>query len=255
LNSVYHWRNVTIKNERRLKLAGILYTGPAQSTAVIVCHGFTGSKEGGGRALAMAEVLGGLGYSTLLFDFSGCGESEGIFSDISLSGHINDLKCAVDFCFDSGFKSAVTVGRSFGGTAVLCHGGYDKRVAGVSSWSAPADPFRHFSGYLKEGAGAENNLIPLTGQDGTVIVKNSFFDDLSRHDVTGSARLISPRPLLVVHGEDDNVVPLLNAHNIFSAAGEPKAIKIVPGADHQYTGHYQEAWKVFFSWLAKYFPA
>ncbi len=204
--------------------------------------------------MAMAEELGERGYSTLLFDFSGCGESEGSFADISLSGHINDVKCSVDFCLNLGCKPVITVGRSFGGTAVLCHSGFDQRVVGVSSWSAPADPGRLFSGYLKEASGVKNNLVPMSGQEGTVFVKMSFFDDLSKHDVTADASLISPRPLLVVHGEFDNVVPLQNAESIFKAAGEPKTIRFISGADHQFSGHYQEVWRTFFDWLEEYFP-
>jgi putative redox protein len=254
LSIFFEWRKITFPNDRGLKLAGLIYTGPEPGTAIIICHGFTGSKEGGGNALTMAEKLGELGYSTLLFDFSGCGESEGQFSDISLTGHINDVHCAVNLCLGSGFKTVITAGRSFGGTAVLCHGGLDRRVAGVSSWSAPAEPGRHFSKYLKEAADAENNLIPYTGHAGTAYLKKSFFDDLNKHDVTGSASMIFPRPLLVVHGEADNVVPLQNAHNIYCAAGEPKSLKIIPGADHRYTGHYPEVWKAFFNWLEEYFP-
>jgi putative redox protein len=254
LSASHAWRKFTFQNDRKLTLAGLIYTGSEPGTVVVVCHGFTGSKEGGGRALTMAEELGRLGYSTFLFDFSGCGESEGHFSDISLSNHINDVKCAVDFCHAFGFKSIITMGRSFGGAAVLCHGGTEKKVAGVSSWSAPADPSNHFSGYLNGTAPHERDLVPLTGQGGAVFVKKSFFDDLSRHDVIDRVSLLSPRPLLVVHGEDDSVVPLAAAKIILAAAGEPKALKIIPGADHQYTGHYQEVWKTFFSWLRSHFP-
>ena len=249
------WRKVTLQNDRKLSLASLIYTGSEPGTMVVICHGFTGSKEGGGGAISMAEKLGKLGYSTLLFDFSGCGESEGHFSDISLSNHIKDVKCAVDFCHDTGFKSIITVGRSFGGAAVLCHGGTEKKVAGVSSWSAPADPLRHFSGYLKGPAPLERDLVPLTGQGSTVFVKKGFFDDLSRHDVINRASLLSPRPLLVVHGEDDDTVPPVNAKLIFEAAKVPKALKIIPGADHRYSGHYREVWDTFFSWLKANFPA
>ena len=255
MSASHAWRKVTLQNERKLALAGLIHTGSETGTIVVVCHGFSGSKEGGGRALTMAEELGRLGYSSLLFDFSGCGESEGHFSDISLSNHINDVKCAVDFCHDYGFNSIVTVGRSFGGTAVLCHGGIEIKVAGVSAWSAPAEPFRHFSGYLKGPAPLERDLVPLTGQGGTVFVKKSFFNDLSRHDVLCRASLLSPRPLLVVHGEKDDVVPPVNAKFIFDSAGEPKTLKTIPGADHRYSGHYREVWETFFSWLQANFPA
>lgn len=254
MSGIYEWRKLTFLNDRGLKLAGLMYSAPHPGTAVIVCHGFTGSKEGGGKALVMAEELGGLGYSTLLFDFSGCGESEGSFSDITLSGHINDVKCSVDLCQESGFKSVITVGRSFGGTAVLCHCGFDQRVAGVSSWAAPAYPFGLFSGRMGDAAAAENDLVPVTGQGGTVFMKKGFFDDIRRYNVTGCASKISPRPLLVVHGENDDVVALSNANDIYESAGAPKSIRIISGADHQFSGHYHEVWKAFFKWLEEYFP-
>jgi uncharacterized protein len=254
LSGIYEWKKSTFLNDRGLNLAGLMYAGSDPGTVVIVCHGFTGSKEGGGKALIMAEELGKQGYSTLLFDFSGCGESEGSFFDISLSGHINDIKCSVDYCFDLGFKFIITIGRSFGGTAVLCQGGYDQRVAGVSCWSAPAYPFKLFSERLKDNTAAENDFVQMSGQGGTVLVKKSFFEDIKSHDVTGCASLISPRPLLVVHGEADDTVPLLNANDIYKTAGEPKSIKIISGADHQFTGHYHEVWGTFFNWLEKYFP-
>ncbi len=256
MNGNYKWRKLFFLNDRGLKLAGLLHTGPVPGAIVIVCHGFTGSKEGGGKAIAMAEELGGRGYSTLLFDFSGCGESKGSFADISLTGHVNDVKCSVSCCHNLGFKTIIIVGRSFGGTAVLCHGGTDKRVAGVSCWSAPAEPFRLFSERLKDNDNpvSENGLVQLSGQGGTVLVKRDFFADLKNHNVTRCASSISPRPLLVVHGEEDDTVPPANAEKIYYAAGQPKSIRIIPGADHQFSGHYHQVWQAFFHWLAAHFP-
>lgn len=254
MNKTYKWSKFSFPNNRGLDLAALLYTGPDQDRIVIVCHGFTGSKEGGGKALAMAEEIGKRGYSTFLFDFSGCGESTATFADISLSGHVNDLKCAVDYCYNLGFKTIITVGRSFGGATVLCHCGIDKCVAGVSCWSAPAEPYQLFSLRTPNKPAAKNDLVPLSGQGGTVLVKNKFFADLKSHNVIHNASLIAPRPLLVVHGEKDDVVPQANAENIYQAAGEPKSIRIIANADHQFTGHYQEVWQVFFHWLDKNFP-
>lgn len=254
MTCLYNWEKVEYKNDRGLKLAGLLYTGKKPDTVVVICHGFTGSKEGGGKGVAMAEELGKRGYASLLFDFSGCGESEGDFADISLTSHIGDIKSSVDFCIGLGFNRVITIGRSFGGTAALCHGGVDDRVAGVSAWAAPAYPARLFSGFLEKATETENDLIPLSGQEGTVFVKKSFFQDLNSHDVTGKASMISPRPLLIVHGSSDIVVPVRNAEDIFKSAGEPKEIRIISGADHQFTGHYQEVWKSFFDWLEAYLP-
>ncbi|HOV80892.1 MAG TPA: alpha/beta hydrolase [Bacillota bacterium] len=250
----FAWKKVTYPNYRDLKLAGLLYSAKPAGTAVIVCHGFTGSKEGGGRAVAMAEAMGKMGYAGLLFDFSGCGESEGDFTDISLSNHISDIGASVDFCLNLGFSRIITVGRSFGGTAVLRHSGTDGRVAGVCVWAAPAFPSLLFSSFRNREHDPDSLLVPLTGEDGTVFVKQGFFSDLERHDVVESAALIAPRPLLIVHGDGDAVVPVKHGHAIFDAAGEPKEIAVIRNADHRFMGHHLEVWDVFFKWLKNFFP-
>ncbi|MCL2336669.1 MAG: alpha/beta hydrolase, partial [Firmicutes bacterium] len=93
------WRQVQLINSCGLHLAGLFYSpAAAGGPVVIVCHGFNGGKEGGGNAKAMGEELGTLGFSTLLFDFSGVGESAGLFENITLSGQVDDLTSAVDWC-------------------------------------------------------------------------------------------------------------------------------------------------------------
>lgn len=255
MTDLFKWKKVKYSNYKGLKLAGLLYAGSGWGTVVIVCHGFTGSKEGGSRAVSMAEELGRRGYATLLFDFSGCGESEGDFADVSLRGHIGDISCTVDFCYGLGFNRVVTVGRSFGGSAALCQGGSDHRVAGVCAWAAPADLAGVFSGFRSRTLEVEGDLAPLSGEAGTLYIKKSFFSDLEQHDVLGKAALITPRPLLIIHGSGDSVVPIDNAQAIFNAAGEPKKIRIIPEADHQFSGRHREAWETLFQWLKENFPS
>lgn len=250
----YKWEKVKYQSSSGLNLAGLLYSRKPEGTVVIVCHGFTGSKEGGGRAVTMAEEMGKIGYSTLLFDFGGCGESEGAFADISLTGHIDDLRSSLDFCAGLGFNRVITAGRSFGGTAVLCYGGLDGRVAGVCTWAAPAYSSKLFNSFRNWEQSLNSGLVSLTGEDGTVYVKEDFFYDLQKYRAVDYAPKISPRPLLVIHGSCDASVPLENARAIFNAAGEPREIAIIEGADHRFMGHHLEVWKIFFKWLQKHFP-
>jgi pimeloyl-ACP methyl ester carboxylesterase len=49
---------------------------------------------------------------------------------------------------------------------------------------------------------------------------------------TGGANRISPRPLLLVHGEDDKVLPPECSKLIFERALEPKRLVLLPGAGH-----------------------
>jgi dipeptidyl aminopeptidase/acylaminoacyl peptidase len=44
---------------------------------------------------------------------------------------------------------------------------------------------------------------------------------------------ISPRPLLLVHGDADEVVPLEHAYRLYERAREPKELKIIRGGRHK----------------------
>lgn len=246
------WQRVKFKNSAGLNLAGLLHaaenkTGPV----VIVCHGFTGSKEGGGMAQAMGEELGARGCNVLLFDFRGNGESEGKFEDLTLSGQIDDLKSAVDWCIAAGMGPVFTLGRSFGGTTVICHAAADPRVAGVCSWAAPARLVELFNEFTEGPAGDDGDLYALAGEEGVIYLRKAFFDDLAGFDVPALAGKIAPRSLLVIHGESDDVVPPEDADLIFTGAGEPKKLVKVPGADHQFSRHHRTVWDIYFNWLEK----
>jgi fermentation-respiration switch protein FrsA (DUF1100 family) len=43
---------------------------------------------------------------------------------------------------------------------------------------------------------------------------------------------ISPLPLLILHGDQDRIVPVHHARLLYDAALEPKQLWIVPGAGH-----------------------
>lgn len=244
---------VFFKNQAGNLLAGLLYAASSEMI-IIVCHGFTGTKEGGGRALGMAGELTKMGYAVLLFDFTGCGESGGDFPGLTLTRHIADTESAVDFCLARGYRHVITVGRSFGGTAAICHGGRDRRVAGVCAWAAPARLVEIFLSFKSRAFQIDGDMVPLSGERGTVYLHKNFFADLEKHDVPGSAALLAPRPLLVLHGGEDATVPPENARLLFGAAGEPKELDVIPGADHQFSGRHGEAWAVLFDWLKRHFP-
>ena len=43
---------------------------------------------------------------------------------------------------------------------------------------------------------------------------------------------IAPRPILIIHGRYDNLVPAAQAKLLYKNAGEPKEMWLVPGAKH-----------------------
>jgi len=43
---------------------------------------------------------------------------------------------------------------------------------------------------------------------------------------------VTPIPLLVIHGENDSIVPMHHAKQLYNAAKEPKHLWVVQGTDH-----------------------
>jgi len=53
-----------------------------------------------------------------------------------------------------------------------------------------------------------------------------------RHAVNGKLGSLSPLPVLVVHGDSDEIIPMTFGRKLFEEAGEPKRLIIVKGASH-----------------------
>lgn len=245
----------------RNQLAALLFTATGRSAntpLIIFCHGFTGSKEGRGKALELAEVLATHGYASLLFDFSGHGESRGQFENITLSGQISDLNSVIAFSRRLGWRKVITLGRSFGGTTVLFHAAtHTGAVSGVCAWAAPARVYELFTGFTDidpEAVTDPNERIPLVGDEGVVHVKKALFADLEKYDYRKAAVGMPEMPVLLIHGTHDAVVPVQEAHLWQESLGEKSELVLIPRGDHQFSQHYQLVWQKFLNWLQVHFP-
>jgi len=52
------------------------------------------------------------------------------------------------------------------------------------------------------------------------------------NDPIATIQKIAPRPLLIVHGEEDTTIPARMSRELFEKANDPKNLLIVPGAGH-----------------------
>lgn len=255
-----YWHNLKIKNRQNNYLSALLRetsncekfesSKNLKNPLVIVCHGFTGSKEGGGQAVAMGDKLAEIGFKTLLFDFSGCGQSEGKWENLTLSSQVEDLASVVIWCRETGFEQIVLTGRSFGGSTILLYASRDKKIKAFCTWAAVARPDRLFLP-LVEGnlEGPAEEMISIENEEGKVKLTRNFFFDLFKHNLLDCAATIRPRELLIIHGSADESVPPEEARLIYNTAGEPKRIEIIEGADHRFTNHIEQVWDIFFGWL------
>jgi|SRR5208282_1890405 len=60
---------------------------------------------------------------------------------------------------------------------------------------------------------------------------------------------LAPRPLLLVHGTADTILPHQSSEAIFERAREPRTLKLFPGADHHFTGFGDELFGTVRDWL------
>ena len=90
---------------------------------LILCHGFPigpldARRSGGTFPELMDRVANELGWAAMMFNFRGCGNSEG---DFSLQGWVDDLRAAIDHLIEeAGPASIWLVGTNTGGSIATC---------------------------------------------------------------------------------------------------------------------------------------
>ena len=230
------------------KLAGLYHeaAGGSRRTAV-TSHGFAANKDSDKWAMVCGR-LQAEGISALRFDHAGCGESEGLFEDVTLTGRIRDLRAAVRFARERGAGAVALIGSSFGGDTVLfC--ATDPGIAASAIVGAPFT-FDFVSGAVT-GASRDPDYLELDGMR----VKRGVIADAAGYDIAAQAARVSR--LLVMHGTLDDVVPPDDARKIYGRAAEPKQLVMVDGADHRFSGlrHREIMFDRIFEWFSKFWGA
>jgi fermentation-respiration switch protein FrsA (DUF1100 family) len=201
----------------------------------------------------MADILPGEnycpeGFAVFTFSFRGAGVSEGNFD---IAGWVRDLAAVIDYVWDFpdlDDSHLYLVGFSAGASVSIYVAAQDKRISGVAGCASPAD----FS-VITDSGKAEPSLnyfrkIGIIRDPGFPPSVADWLNGFRKVNALHSVVEISPRPLLLVHGSQDNVVPLISSHKLFDRAGEPKQIVIIDAAEHRLRRN-QEAVEVIIKWL------
>jgi len=132
---------VNFKNHHGEVLAGRLIaplTGEIRAYALFA-HCFTCTKNLGATR-NIARSLSEAGIATLIFDFTGLGNSEGDFSDTNFSSNVDDLVAAAEHMNEHFEAPKLLVGHSLGGTAVIKAAARISSAVAVASIGSPAEP-------------------------------------------------------------------------------------------------------------------
>jgi dipeptidyl aminopeptidase/acylaminoacyl peptidase len=199
-----------------------------KSSVIIICHGVGANRS---DFTELAVSLSQRGHFVLLFDFRAHGESGG--SRTSLGYHEQkDIEASLGFIktrpeiasdrigiygFSLGGSTAILAAAKTGAfSAVVADSAFTSlrdqaRAAITGFYHLPAFPFLH---------------LTVLGYE---IYFQTRVDDVSPVSVIAT---IAPRPVLIIAGEGDKLIPADNGRKLFAAAGVPKELWLIPGADH-----------------------
>jgi uncharacterized protein len=196
--------------------------------AVVLVHGFKTSRE---EMIPWARFLHDGGYNVLLLDTRGCGKSGG--STVGLGAtEPRDIALAVDAArAEFGATKVAVLGISLGAGAAILAAADDPDISAViadSAWTDQDFQLARLSfvqvgplrvPLLPYGVGAVNALV------GADVTRARPLDAIAR---------ISPRPIMLIHSEDDDnaTTPVDGARRLFAAAGEPKQLWVAARGGH-----------------------
>lgn len=216
--------------------------------AVVLAHGYPSDVTAAAVAASSQPELADriaaeMGWLAMALAFRGCGDSGGSFS---LGGWLDDLRAAVDHLQATEQVLGVwLVGFGTGGALAICAAAADPDVRGVATLGAPAD--------FDDWASHPKRLLEHAREVG-MIAEPSFppdLDDWARElkelRAVAFAPQLAPRPLLVVHGSDDDLVPVFDARVLVDAHGAAE-LRIMNGAGHRLR-HDPRAVAVLLGWL------
>jgi alpha-beta hydrolase superfamily lysophospholipase len=200
-------------------LQGYLHLPQAACPPVVIgVHGlFSNCDSQKQYELADACVRSGIAY--FRFDHRGCGGSQGSFRKVtSLGNRHSDLMSAVKLIqhHEKTGDQIGLFGSSFGGTVCISVAA-DEKIHALVTYASPlrSQPLIE----QLEQAGE------LTSSDAAFYRQNLWFDILSQ------ARKVEN--IMVIHGDEDEIVPVSHAKEIYRNAGKNKKLIIQPGGDHR----------------------
>lgn len=251
-----------IKKENGIVMRGVVNTPDdfdenKKYPTVIIIHGFGGDRNGSiNFRLNHAKYLTDRGFVAIRFDFSGSGESDGDFYDMTVSREEKELELINDFAKMKYYvdnDKLYWIGHSLGGvlSSLLAYKLKPKAMVLL----APASDMNNkdylkvmaktvFEGEVKENSKIENNmpfesLVSKVNEAdiGGVKININFLIDFIKKDIYGSAKKYEGN-VLIIRGTGDSLVFIDSNEKLRDAFKNARYFEI-EGADHSFTNEDQ----------------
>lgn len=220
-----------IKNIHGEQLDYTFHEGGGESNNIVVLgHGVTGNKDRP-FVVALGEGLAAAGVPALRFSFAGNGGSEGQFTDSTISKEVDDLGAVLDVL--EGY-TVCYVGHSMGGAVGVLRASKDDRIQLLVS----------LAGMVHTKSFAQREFGDVTPDEGFMWdepdcpLSQAYMDDLTQIDTVVDLAPKVTVPWLLVHGDEDDVVPIEDSHDILANADSQAQLVTIEGANHVFSDEY-----------------
>jgi uncharacterized protein len=193
---------------------------------IVVSGGYRGRA---GDVLGISTGLQRAGFHVAAYGWRGTPGSDVAAHTLGVYER-NDLRAVVDAM--AGRLGAVPIGLlgySMGGAVSISVAADDMRIAAVVTDSAFADPRRLIGDRVRDSMRVPAALVMTPVM---ALLSRRTGARLSDFMPVIAVSRIAPRPILIIHGEQDATVPVHHAELLYAAAGEPKALWRLPGVGH-----------------------
>ena len=218
---------------------------------VIVLHGFTSCKEKP-HTIAACEAMRAAGFATLRFDLYGHGESGGEFKKHTLYKWISNTMAVIDYARGLDFVTGIFLsGHSQGGlVAALTAGMEPDRVRGLIL-RAPAFMIPQCA---RDGSMLGYSFDPKRIPDEIQIIKGLTLEGnyirVAQTIRAEDAMERFPRPVLLLHGDEDDTVPLRDSVAAASRYADCQ-MEVIQGETHHFDRHPETMRRLIQAWLDK----
>lgn len=201
---------------------------------IIFAHGYRGNRvHNRVSVLHLTKDLVQQGYNVVLFDFRNCGDSGGRLTTIGLDEQ-QDILGAIDWCKTHHKQPIGLIGFSMGAATSLLVAAKSPDVSGVIADS----PFSDLNRYLLDNLSVWSKLPKFPFSPLMVwAIRHIMRKNPGRVKPILALQQIYPRPVLFIHGDDDEAIPYTNSENMSQRFSDAFSFWKVPGAKH--IGSYQ----------------
>jgi alpha-beta hydrolase superfamily lysophospholipase len=219
------YEDIVFHTADSLKLSGWWLPRP-ESRRIVV--GLAGHRSPKADLLGIGSALWRAGNNVLIFDWRSRGQSD--VAQHSLAYYeLRDAEAAVAYALQRIPNGQIgLMGYSMGASVAVLLAARSPQIQAVAADS----PFTGIAEVVAYGASRRRlpaRLVVPMADAMTGLRYGYRFGAVRPIEVVGA---ISPRPLLLIHGAADSLIPVSHTHHHFAAAREPKELWIVEGQEH-----------------------